>query len=142
MSQKGGLLVGIIIVTLLILPLLVVLNFGYLGSIGKVFGPSNSNGNNSQAGVSGLLGQAQQVKVQANLKAVSTALEVYYADLGSYPTSLAELGDYLSGTDTSDILYVRCSSSSAIVYHNSENYPGYILGGNSPKPTNGSMPSC
>src|SRR3990167_7451343 len=110
MNQKGGLLVGIIIVTLLILPLLVVLNFGYLGSIGKSLNPSNSNENNSQAGVSGLLGQAQQVKVQANLKAVATALEVYYADLGSYPTSLAEIGDYLSGTDISNILYTQCSA--------------------------------
>ena len=142
MNQKGGLLVGIIIVTLLILPLLVVLNFGYLGFIGKSLNPSNSNENNSQAGVSGLLGQAQQVKVQANLKAVATALEVYYADLGSYPTSLAEIGDYLSGTDISNILYTQCSASSAVVYHNSENYPGYILGENSPKPTSGSIPSC
>jgi len=142
MSQKGGLLVGIIIVTLLILPLLVVLNFGYLTSLGNVFNTSNLQGKSQSPGVSGLLGQAEQAKVQANLKAVSTALEAYHAESGSYPTSLNELRDYLSGADISNILYTQCSASSAIVYHNSENYPGYILGGNSPKPTNGSMPSC
>lgn len=132
----------IIIVSLFIIPLLAVFNFSYLGSLGKVFDFSNFNGDNSAAGVSGLIDQGQQSQVKANLKAVFAALEAYYAESGSYPTSLAELDTHLSGTDTSNIVYAWCSSSSAILHHNSENYPGYILDRTLPKPTSITPPNC
>ena len=142
MGQKGGLLVGIILVTLLILPLLVVLNFGYLKSLGDGFNTSNPQENNVPTGISGLLGQAKQTQTQANLKAISTSLEAYYTEFGSYPNSLSEANGHAGSTNTTNIVYLKCSSSTAIIYYNSENYPGYILSGTSLKSISGQVPSC
>lgn len=142
MDQKGGILVGIIIVSLLIIPLLIVLNFGYLGSLTNRFTTAGEQGNNASVGPSGLLNQAEQTKTQADLKSISTGLEVYMTETGAYPNSLAEVSEYFGGIDTTNIIYTKCSSFSAIIYHNSENYPGYILGGAGLKPTSGEVPSC
>jgi hypothetical protein len=142
MDQKGGVLIGIIIVSLLIIPLLVVLNFGYLGSLTNRFTPAGEQEDNTSVGPAGLLNQAEQTKIQANLKAISTGLEAYMAETGAYPNSLTQVSGYFEGIDTTNIVYTKCSSSSAIIYHNSENYTGYILGGAGLKQTSGEVPNC
>lgn len=142
MDQKGGLLVGIIIVSLLIIPLLVVLNFSYLGSLTNRFAPAGEQENNTAVGPAGLLTQAEQTKIQADLKSISTGLEAYTTEVGAYPNSLDQVSEYFGSINTTDFIYTKCSNSSAIIYHNSENYPGYILGGAGLKPTSGEVPSC
>ena len=142
MNQKGGILVGVIAVSLLIIPLLVVLNFNYLGSLGDRFTTGGEQEEGSSSGPAGLINQAEQTKVQADLRTISVGITAYYAERGTFPSSLQNVSEYLGNSDKTNIVYVKCSGSSALIYHNSENYPGYILGSSGQTPTSGEIPSC
>ena len=142
MNQKGGILVGVIAVSLLIITLLMVLNFNYLGSLGNRFAIGGDQKDESTSGPAALINQADQIKVKADLKTISVGITAYYAERGNYPSSLQKVSEYLGDSDKTNIVYIKCSDSSALIYHNSENYPGYILGASGQTPTSGMVPSC
>ena len=70
------------------------------------------------------LSQAENIKVQTNLKSISTSLAVFYTENGKYPDSLSE-SSY--GTDTSNIVYKKCSDSLVIFYYAAGEFPGFKL---------------
>ncbi|OGY25187.1 MAG: hypothetical protein A2864_01075 [Candidatus Woykebacteria bacterium RIFCSPHIGHO2_01_FULL_39_12] len=97
---------------------------------------SNSNTSNTpdqptaQGGFSPseALKEANDVKLQAELKNLSTQMLLYYNEESRYPTSLEELASFSGNNiDISNIKYIRCSDHSAAYYSVSENYPGYMF---------------
>ena len=88
--------------------------------------------------------QANKIKVQADLKSLQTSMMAFYAEQGAYPSSIQELNSFM-GTqlENTQIVYVFCSISSVVIYHNSADYPGYIFSDGQSTLTNGaSPPSC
>lgn len=53
--------------------------------------------------ISDISGKAQEVKAKTELKQVQTAMEVYLAENGTYPTSTSEMNDALDFLMDSDL---------------------------------------
>jgi len=64
--------------------------------------------------------KATNVATQANLKAVTTKLNVYYVENGTYPDSLDKLG--ADSQDFSIFEYEFCNPDKAIIKLNSSSY--------------------
>lgn len=140
MSQRGGLLVGLVMAGL-------VLSIGIyvvLFAIPRFSTNQTDLDDSSDGTITGPLKQAESVKIKADLKAVSTNLMAYYAENGHYPTSLTDLASSMGvSIDTSNIIYEKCSSASVAFYYNSQGYPGYIHESTQVRSVNdGSPPSC
>jgi hypothetical protein len=123
MSERGGLLVGLVMAGL-------VLSIGIsvvLFAIPRFSTNQTDLDNFNDGTITGPLKQAESVKIKADLKAVSTNLIAYYAENGHYPTSLTGLASSMGiSIDTTNIIYEKCSSVSVAFYYNSQGYPGYI----------------
>lgn len=147
MNDRGSLLVGMMLAIMLgsfilLLSFLVLPRYTNLPNLG--IGKNQSGSESQESGPGALLRQAGSVKVQADLKNLQVSVLSYYAQQGAFPDSLPELVSYMgTGVDTSNLVYMKCSEGSAILYHNSSGYPGYKFNFEQTVPTNGSSkPSC
>ena len=145
MNDRGSLLVGLLTAGTLISIVFLFVVFGLprFTTNTNIAGPNGSPTSQVGGTPDEVLRQAADVKIQAELKSISTALAAYYAEMGVYPNSLEEVASYSGGGDLTNIEYLRCSEQSAVFYHNSSGYPGYILNSGETTPTSGSSPpSC
>lgn len=146
MNERGFLLVGLMMAgVILSFAIIVVIYSLPRYSTDLVSVATNSESSNSGGGTpTDLINQANSVKIQADLKSIQTSMIAYYAEQEAYPSSLQELNSYMEiQTDTTNIMYVTCSVSSVVLYHNSSGYPGYIFNEGQSSPSNGSSPpSC
>ena len=146
MNERGFLLVGLMMAGVILSFAIVVVIYSlprYSTDLGYI--ATNSASSNSGGGTpTDLINQANSVKIQADLKSIQTSMIAYYAEQGTYPSSLQELNSYMEiQTDTTNIMYVTCSVGSIVLYHNSSGYPGYIFNEGQSSPLNGSSPpSC
>jgi hypothetical protein len=104
---------------------------------------------NTSSGTSGginpteAVNQANEIKAKADLKAIQTQLMAYYSEQGTYPGSLEELASHMGTVaTTSNMIFTSCSDQSAVIYHNSSGYPGYVFNYEQVASSNGSPPSC
>lgn len=146
MGKRGSLLVSLLITGTFISIVFLFVIFGLPRFTTNSSLPGTDGSTNTPVGGTPdeILQQAANVKIQAELKALSTSMAAYYAEMGVYPDSLEELTSYMGGgTDTTNIEYLRCSDSSVAFYYNTKNYPGYVLNYGELTPTSGSAPlSC
>jgi len=134
MDERGSLLIGllfsgVILATLLIFVTVALPRYTTFPSIpgtNKTTGSNNSASTGGGGSPTALINQAESVKIQADLKALSTQMMAYYTQQGTYPDSLEELGSF-GDTNSSNINYVKCSEESVVFYHNSTGYPGYTF---------------
>jgi hypothetical protein len=82
-----------------------------------------------------LVGQANDIKAQANLKSIATAVNDFYSENGRYPDSTGQLSSY--GVDTSNINYLKCSETWVFFYLNTSGFPGYLIKGDLQESTTG-----
>ena len=144
MGGRGSLLVGLLIAGTLISIVFLFVVFGLPRfTINTTTAVPNGSPTSQVGGTPDeILQQAADVKTQAELKSLSTALTAYYAEMGVYPDSLDEVASY-GGGDLTNIEYLKCSDQSVVFYHNSSGYPGYVLNYGEITPTSGSSPpSC
>ncbi|OGY28105.1 MAG: hypothetical protein A2Z42_04290 [Candidatus Woykebacteria bacterium RBG_19FT_COMBO_43_10] len=98
MDDRGGLLAGLLIAGTLISIVFLSVVFG----LPRFTTNTNIPGGSTTTPVGGtpdeVLQQAAGVKIQAELKSLSTALAAYYAEMGVYPDSLEELASYSGGS--------------------------------------------
>ncbi|HEX7456328.1 MAG TPA: type II secretion system protein GspG [Candidatus Nanoarchaeia archaeon] len=141
MGERGGLILSLLFGGL-ILGTLLMLTAVYLQRI-DVGLTSLGHKETSGSPVSPM-DQAQKVKVQADLKSLSTQMIVYYIDYGGYPNTLEELITYTQQrVNISNVKYRRCSDHSAVFYHDSVGYPGYTFQYEQATPVSGkNPPSC
>lgn len=149
MNQRGSVLLSLIFASFILISILLIANFGVLTpfgdqttSVAEQTGITSPGEGGTVSLADKAMKQAQQTKIQADLKGVLTALSVYQAEMGTVPDSLTEIDEYLAGTDSAGIVYTKCSDYTAVFYHNSDNYPGYIFGEMEQAPTSGAPPSC
>lgn len=144
MGQSGGLLASLLITGTFISIVFLFVIFGLPRFTTNTSIPGTDGSNTNQVGGTPdeIIQQAANVKIQAELKSLSTAMTNYYAEMRAYPDSLEEAASY-GGGDPTNIEYLRCSDQSVAFYHNSSGYPGYILNSGEVSPTSGSSPpSC
>ncbi|OGY26736.1 MAG: hypothetical protein A2Z11_00260 [Candidatus Woykebacteria bacterium RBG_16_43_9] len=144
MGNRGALLAGLLIAGTLISIVFLFVVFGLprLTTHTNIADPNGSSTSQVGGTPDEILQQAAGVKIQAELKSLSTALATYYAEMGVYPDSLDEVASY-GGGDLTNIEYLKCSDQSVVFYHNSSGYPGYVLNYGEITPTSGSSPpSC
>ena len=145
MDDRGSLLAGLLIAGTLISIVFLFVIFGLprFTTNTNIAGPNGSPTSQVGGTPDEILQQAAGVKIQAELKSLSTALTAYYAEMGVYPNSLEEVASYGGGGDLTNIEYLGCSDQSVAFYYNSSGYPGYLLNSGEISPTSGSSPpSC
>jgi len=145
MDDRGGLLAGLLIAGTLISIVFLFVVFGLPRFTTNTSIPGTDESDTTQVGGTPdeVLRQAAGVKIQAELKSLSTAMTAYYAEMGVYPDSLEEAASYGGGGDLTNIEYLRCSDQSVAFYYNSSGYPGYLLNSGEISPTSSSsLPSC
>jgi hypothetical protein len=140
MSEHGGLLVGLVMAVFIVSIGLFVVLF----AVPRFSSDQTDLDGSNDGTITGPIKQAESVKIQADLKAISVNLMAYYAEQGNYPTSLVNLSSSMGGgVDTANIIYEKCSSDSVAFYYNSPSYPGYIHESTQVRSVNdGSPPSC
>ena len=148
MNERGFLLVGLIMAGVILSFAVVVVIYSFPRySTDLNSAATDALTQNSDAGggtPADAIKQANKIKVQADLKSIQTSMMAYFAEQGVYPNSLQELNSYMGvQADTTSIMYISCSQTSVILYHNSSDYPGYIFTEGQSSPSNGSSPpSC
>jgi len=145
MDDRGSLLAGLLIAGTLISIVFLFVVFGLprFTTNTNIAGPNGSPTSQVGGTPDEILQQANDVKIQAELKSISTALTAYYAEMGAYPNSLEEVASYGGGGDLTNIEYLRCSDQSVAFYYNSSGYPGYVFNYEQVSSTSGSKaPSC
>ncbi len=144
MNERGGLLVGLVMAGLILSVGITVVLFAVPRFSTTQTDLDDTTGMQNDGTVTSSLTQAQKLKTQADLRAISTQLTVYYVEQSSYPTSLVELTSSMgTDIDTANIIYEKCSSSSVAFYHNSPGFPGYIHESTQVRSVSGSSPpSC
>jgi hypothetical protein len=140
MNERGGLLVGLVMAVFIV-------SIGFfvvLFAMPRFSTDQTDLGGSNDGTITGPLKQAESVKIKADLKAISTNLMAYYAEQGSYPTSLADLSSSMGvSIDTTNIIYEKCSNTSVSFYYDSPSYPGYIHDSTQVRSVNDdSPPSC
>ncbi|OGY25672.1 MAG: hypothetical protein A2Z11_04420 [Candidatus Woykebacteria bacterium RBG_16_43_9] len=149
MSERGSLLVGLMMAGVILSFTIIVVIY----SLPRYSTDRNSVATNSAAGTSedgvggtpaDLINQANSVKIQADLKSIQTQMIAYYAEQGVYPNSLEDLTSFMGTQATaSKITYISCSDQSALLYHDSSGYPGFVFNHEEVTPSKGSPPpSC
>jgi len=140
MSERGSLLAGLLMAGLILSIVVFVVLFAVPRS--RTIQTNLNGGTDAQndGSITGPIKQAENVKIQTNLKSLSTQMMAYYAEQGAYPNSLAELSSFGGGSDTSNVTYFKCSEESAFFYHNSSGYPGYKFQYGEATPTSGEKP--
>jgi hypothetical protein len=144
MKEQGSALI-LLIAGIFMLVILVVIASLYLSRISLIGNTGNSEEGGS-VNVTTAIDQAGSIATKADLKAMQVALEVYFAENGSYPNSLQELssGGYLNeGTDLDSYTYQLCGSTKALLYTNSKPYQGISVDVNGSQNLQGdNPPSC
>ena len=144
MNERGGLLVGLVMGGLILSVGITVVLFTIPRFRTTQTDLDNTTGLQNDGTVTSSLTQAQKLKIQADLRAISTQLTMYYVEQSNYPASLAELTSSMGvDIDTANIIYEKCSSNSVAFYHNSPGFPGYVHKYERATSVNdGSPPSC
>lgn len=148
MNERGSLLVGLMMGGVILSFAIVVVIYSlprYSTDLNSAATDSLTQNSDSGGGTpADAIKQANNIKVQADLKSLQTSMMAFYAEQGVYPASLQELASFMGlQIDTANIVYTYCSDNSVVVYHNSEGYQGYVFTEGQSSPSNGSSPpSC